>query len=103
MDDVKDKILTVPNLEPIWVDSNEMNIKKLGRQKKQQIPDINFENKRHCRLISRTLRNRQCDHEKPIPVIEVDDWFSEDYIDDRVVEDDIDDQIYGDDIDVDTP
>jgi hypothetical protein len=35
LDDVKDKILTVPNLEPIWVDSNEMNIKKLGRQKKQ--------------------------------------------------------------------
>jgi hypothetical protein len=94
LDDLKDKILVVPNPEPIQVDLNELEIKKQGRRKIQRSPDINFKNKRHGRLISRTLRNRHRDHEKPIPVIEVDD---------RISEDDIDDQIPEDDIDVDTP
>jgi hypothetical protein len=55
--DLKDKILIVPNPQPIRVDSNEIDIKKQGRRKKQRSPDINFKNKRPGRLISRTLRN----------------------------------------------
>jgi hypothetical protein len=91
LDDLKDKILIVPNPEPIQVDLNEPTVKKKGRHKKQSSPDINFKNKRPGRLISRKMRNRQRDHEKSIPVIEVDDHFSEDDIDDFIAEDDIDD------------
>jgi hypothetical protein len=46
LDDLKDKILTVPNPEPIQFDSNEIDIKKQGRRKKQRSPNINFKNKR---------------------------------------------------------
>jgi len=92
--DLKDKILIVINPEPIQVGSNEIDIKKQARWKKQRNPYINFKNKRPGQLISQTLRNRQRDFEKPIPMIKVDDQF---------FEDDIDDRIHGDDTDVDTP
>jgi hypothetical protein len=94
LDDLKDKILTVPNPEPIQIDLNEPTVKKKGRHKKQSSPDINFKNKRHGRLISRKMRNRQRENEKSIPVIEIDDII--------FIEDDIDDQILGNDIDIDT-
>jgi hypothetical protein len=78
LDNLKDKVLVVPSPEPVMVDLNEVKIKKQGRRKTQRIPDIDFKNKRPGRLISRMLRNRHHDHEKPIPVIDVDDWISED-------------------------
>jgi hypothetical protein len=89
LDYLKDKRLVVPNPEPIRID--ELEITKHGRRKIQRSPDIDFKIKRPGQLISRTLRNRQRDHEKPIPVIEVDDQFYEDDIEDRIAEDDIDD------------
>jgi hypothetical protein len=79
---------------PIQVDLNELDFRKMGRQKKWRSPEINFKNKIPGRLISRTLRNRQRDHEKPILVIEVND---------RISEDDIDERIPGDNIDANTP
>jgi hypothetical protein len=37
LDDLKDKILTVPNPEPIRVDLNEIDIKKQGRQRNKEV------------------------------------------------------------------
>lgn len=102
LDELKDKILVVSNLEPIRVDLNESTVKKKGRHDKKSSPDINFQNKRPSRLISRKVRNQQRDNEKSIHVIEIDDCFSEDDINDLIVEDDIDDPILGDNINVDT-
>jgi hypothetical protein len=78
LDNLKDKVLVVPSSEPVMVDLNEVKIKKHGRRKTQRIPDIDFKNNRPGRLIFRTLRNRHRDHEKPIPVIDVNDQISED-------------------------
>jgi hypothetical protein len=65
LDYQKDKILTIPNHDPIQVDLNEPTVKKKGRHKKQSSPDINCKNKRldllvymKMRINSLIMRNR---------------------------------------------
>jgi hypothetical protein len=93
LDDLKDIIPIATNPELIWINLNGPIVKKKGRHEKQISPYINFKNKRLDRLVCRKMKNPQRDHEKSIPVIEIDDNFSED---------DIDDWILGNDIDTDT-
>jgi hypothetical protein len=95
LDDVKNKVPTVPTHQPIQVVLKESTVKKKRRCKKQSSPYVNFTNKRPGRLLSRKLRNQQRDNEKSTPVIEVDDHFSEDEIEYFIAQEDIDDRIMG--------
>ena len=91
LDDLKDRIPIVPTHEPIQVVLNKSIVKKSRKHKEQSNSELNFTNKRPCRLISRSLKNRQRDHLSSIPVIEVDDHFSEDEIDNFIGQEDVDD------------
>jgi hypothetical protein len=67
-DDLKDMISAVHTHQPIQVVLNESTIKKKSRCKKYSSLDVNFTNKTPGRLLSRKLRNQQCDNEKLTPV-----------------------------------
>jgi len=91
LDDLKDRFSTYYTHEMIQVGLNESIVKKKGRYNKQSNPYGNFTNKRPHWFISRNLRNQQRDHQSSIPVIEVDDHFSEDEIDNFIGQEDVDD------------
>jgi hypothetical protein len=65
------------------VDINEIKTKKQGKHKTQRVPDIDFKNKRNDRLLSRMVRNRHHNREKPIPIIDVEDRI---FVDDTSVD-----------------
>jgi hypothetical protein len=78
LDNLKDKVLIVPSPELVMVHLNEIKIKKQGRCKTHKVLYIDFKNKISSPLESRMLRNQHHNHEKPIPIIHVDDQISED-------------------------
>jgi hypothetical protein len=83
LDNLKGKVLTIPSLGQDVVDLDEIKTKKHGRLKTQRVPDIDYENKRSSRIISRIVKYRHHNHEQPIPIIDVDDRI---YVDDTSTE-----------------
>jgi hypothetical protein len=80
LDVLKDRVCSIPTVEPIQFVPNESVIKKKSRHKEQSNSDLNFSNKRPGRLTSISLRNRERDHLSSIPMIEVDEHLFEDEI-----------------------
>jgi hypothetical protein len=78
LDKLKSKVLVIPNPGQDVVDINEIKTKKQGRHKTQRVPDLDFKNKINGRLLSRMIRNQHHSHEKPIPIIDFEDWISTD-------------------------
>jgi len=54
---LKDRVSSIPTVEPIRVVPNKSVIKKNHRHKEQSYSDLNFSNKRPGKLIFRSFRN----------------------------------------------